>query len=1290
MITYRTLNKNNADQTTSDNLNHTEIEFSKKLFNITQNYQLPKTKSCKDVIININKNSNRSSSLKNLLSPSKNSSDTTPKKYHTHSNSKSQKEKKNENKKNSYNILVAVRCRPLTLKEKQISEKETIKIINNKIISIKDPNYFLSSNNIRSKKQNLEFDFAFSNKASQEIIFNKTTKFLIDNVLNGYNATVFAYGATGAGKTYTMLGDDENPGIMFNTLKELFNKMIKNNEKNFYIKLCYLEIYNENIRDLLNINNNNNLELREDPIKGIFINNITEIELKSIEQIKNLLNKGNKNRTTEETEINITSSRSHAILQILIYKKNKIGKLSLIDLAGSERANYTNNKGMRLIEGGKINKSLLALGNCINALCEANEKKINKLHIPYRDSKLTRLLKDSLGGNSRTVMIANVSPFIYCFDETYNTLKYANRAKHIKNKVSKNFLNEQLNSKKYLSIIKNLQSKINILQKQINLINVNNNNNKKEFSEKEKINELLTNENNEKNYNNTSNNIESDTENDNLLESFNNENKIESIIGDYIQQSKAEVKLKKKIMGIQYDIFLLNNIIKHNESKGINITDEKTKLKSLKKILEKNNICLSEITKKNEIILQKYLDNLKIVNFLESESFDEKYELTEFQKRFMYIVHKMTNFQKENIDLKYSNAIYKENINIKNKYILDLEKQIELRDLMIKDKTISSDDNNYILNKDQQNIYKSLHQLKYDYLISENINKSIFVLTDTNDNKENINGLNIGLKSKKTYSFKPRGTSLANKNKVKGSSQEKNKNLNRSNNNILIQENSDNKTIKLNNSYMNPELYKKNNKINNNQNSQDYININDLNFSLKEINDNTKNNDKSLPKKCDAKNSMSTIETNVVSQNYFQNNKQNKNAKIYDEEFIEDSNNKSLRSMLNDIELMNSNINLKLNIIEKTNSLSKANIFNKNNISSKLIARTMENAENTISYLQENNNNTYDKDDIEININHSNHEKEKKQEKKIKIQLNKNLITGNSTINSKRVVAQQNIIFVNRNFKNHNPKNAYINYNNNANTSKSKNKKNSFQENKSLFLKSQTLNNNQNTLLYSSSKNINNSNSCYLNINNSVSQRNKSILGNKSLNIEKENIKNNVRDNYCKKKTQSQNIINTEKSCRNNSLINKAKDKKVRMDLLIGEAKKIYSNKKNETSKKFKESNSIEKINIGMNESKGNNKEKEKEKIQQFYSEHLNKYKNTNESFNMYKIVKKSEGLKREKRNEVNDDNDKIMHGSFKNLMNKGNDNKINNDKNSSNKEKIGNNKSSMRRIVTSAGKKKK
>jgi GNAT superfamily N-acetyltransferase len=157
---------------------------------------------------------------------------------------------------------------------------------------------------------------------------------------------------------------------------------------------------------------------------------------------------GNKNRTTEETNANETSSRSHAILNIMVsYKEKglnenkeiKYAKLNLIDLAGSERASVTKNKGMRLIEGANINKSLLTLGNCINALSEKSEKG-SKIYIPYRDSKLTRLLKDSLGGNSRTIMIANISPFIYNFDDTYNTLKYAERAKCIKTKVKLNIL----------------------------------------------------------------------------------------------------------------------------------------------------------------------------------------------------------------------------------------------------------------------------------------------------------------------------------------------------------------------------------------------------------------------------------------------------------------------------------------------------------------------------------------------------------------------------------------------------------------------------------------------------------------------------------------------------------------------------------------------------------------------------------------------------------------------------------------------------------------------------------
>ena len=344
--------------------------------------------------------------------------------------------------KDSYNILVAVRVRPLNQKEQLISIDETINVENKNTILLKDPNGYINSNNIRIKEQFLNFDYAFDKNETQENIFNHTTKSLINDVVNGYNATVFAYGATGAGKTYTMLGNDENPGIMIYTLKELFKEIKSYPKREFKIKLWYLEIYNENIKDLL-INNSENLELREDPIKGLIINGITEKETNSSEDILSLLKKGNKNRTTEETDSNETSSRSHAILQILVSyreKENKInnintininnininndikfGKLSLIDLAGSERARISRSNGMRLIEGGNINKSLLVLGNCINALHELNIKG-SKLHIPYRDSKLTRLLKDSLGGNSRTVMIANVSPFIYNFDDTYNTL----------------------------------------------------------------------------------------------------------------------------------------------------------------------------------------------------------------------------------------------------------------------------------------------------------------------------------------------------------------------------------------------------------------------------------------------------------------------------------------------------------------------------------------------------------------------------------------------------------------------------------------------------------------------------------------------------------------------------------------------------------------------------------------------------------------------------------------------------------------------------------------------------
>ena len=198
----------------------------------------------------------------------------------------------------------------------------------------------------------------------------------------GYNASVFAYGATGAGKTYTMLGTDDQPGIMMLSIDELFRSIeVYSAQRDYMLKVAYVEVYNENIRDLLMERGGGEeyLDLREDNLKGVCVAGVTEIMTTNVEEIAKYIIQGNRLRTKERTDANETSSRSHAVLQITVEHKDKahgvnaeinIAKLYLIDLAGSERASNTNNRGLRLIEGANINKSLLALGNCINALCE--------------------------------------------------------------------------------------------------------------------------------------------------------------------------------------------------------------------------------------------------------------------------------------------------------------------------------------------------------------------------------------------------------------------------------------------------------------------------------------------------------------------------------------------------------------------------------------------------------------------------------------------------------------------------------------------------------------------------------------------------------------------------------------------------------------------------------------------------------------------------------------------------------------------------------------------------------
>uniref|UniRef100_A0A8D3CA30 Kinesin-like protein n=1 Tax=Scophthalmus maximus TaxID=52904 RepID=A0A8D3CA30_SCOMX len=380
-------------------------------------------------------------------------------------------------------VKVIVRVRPPNDSEKRENCRNVVQVVDNHML-IFDPKEEDASGfgSQRGRNRNINkrankdlkfvFDHVFGETSTQVDIFESTTKGVLDGLMNGFNCTVFAYGATGAGKTHTMLGAQNEPGVMYRTMTDLFKRMDDaKEEKEFAVAFSYLEVYNEQIRDLLA--NVGPLAVREDGSKGVVVQGLTLHQPKSAEHILEALDSGNRNRTQHPTDMNATSSRSHAVFQIYLRQQDKtaslnpnvcVAKMSLIDLAGSERASATNAKGARLREGANINRSLLALGNVINALADPKSK---KAHIPYRDSKLTRLLKDSLGGNCRTVMIANVSPSSKSYDDTHNTLKYANRAKEIKSSLKSNVVSLDSHIGQYAVICEKQRQEILQLKKKL-------------------------------------------------------------------------------------------------------------------------------------------------------------------------------------------------------------------------------------------------------------------------------------------------------------------------------------------------------------------------------------------------------------------------------------------------------------------------------------------------------------------------------------------------------------------------------------------------------------------------------------------------------------------------------------------------------------------------------------------------------------------------------------------------------------------------------------------------------
>lgn len=367
------------------------------------------------------------------------------------------------------NIKVVVRVRPPNDREQDENCRNVIKVVDDQIL-IFDPKqeeqpFFYHGVQQRSrdllKKANKDitfvFDRVFNNASSNSEVFMSSTKSLINTLMDGYNCSVFAYGATGAGKTFTMIGNPESPGITYLTMKDLFKRKDElSSEREFEIMLTYIEVYNELVKDLLNPGPP--LNLREDAKYGVLIPGVKGHKINNPEELFSLLEQGNRRRTQHPTDANAESSRSHAVFQVYIQMTVKTtrevrrAKLSMIDLAGSERGSATGFIGARFKEGANINKSLLALGNCINSLADGQK------HVPYRDSKLTRLLKDSLGGNCHTIMIANVSPSSLSFDDTYNTLKYATRAKKIKSNIKRNIVSVDMHIDQYIKLVEDLQT----------------------------------------------------------------------------------------------------------------------------------------------------------------------------------------------------------------------------------------------------------------------------------------------------------------------------------------------------------------------------------------------------------------------------------------------------------------------------------------------------------------------------------------------------------------------------------------------------------------------------------------------------------------------------------------------------------------------------------------------------------------------------------------------------------------------------------------------------------------
>ena len=624
-------------------------------------------------------------------------------------------EQKNQKKNNSNNISyddnlkVYIRVRPPLMREKDSSlpfrsvasvsdDKTTISLIeylgfefdeaSKQRDLIDNPSHFLP--------HPYTFDHIFDMESTQDDVYKTAAVPAVESLISGYNSTIFAYGQTGTGKTYTMEGFSYNytspkKGLIPRAIENIF-KYIENNSNSdttFIIRVTYLQIYNESIDDLLK-SEKNHLSIRESQKKGIYVEGLSEWAVCSPNDIYALLERGAQSRTKAHTNMNDVSSRSHAIFTIILEqmkiskgkKKYKSGKLNMVDLAGSERVKISGATGKQLDESRRINKSLSALGNVINALTDPKTK-----HIPYRDSKLTRLLQNSLGGNCKTSMIAMISPYDGSFNESLSTLNFAKRAKCIRIKAS---INEEVNQS---ALISQYETELNRLRKELDEKNQIINSNA--FIKKIEMEKL-----------------QAEKDKNEALQA------LEKASLRFLQEREEKRKLEKKIEIMKFQM------IPGGQKVKIEDTPE-----------------FKTLLQKHQILLQK--DFNEKLNDLEKEK-----ELIQISKEQVDSYNDLLNKQKETMETLTNNLKEKEdNINHLNEMIDSYEKIINEQDniIEIKNQRIKLLENILIKNKVsfpkdtiiQTNFYgnnKDNKELNFNNDIKDNIQDDDIIIEIKNKN----------------------------------------------------------------------------------------------------------------------------------------------------------------------------------------------------------------------------------------------------------------------------------------------------------------------------------------------------------------------------------------------------------------------------------------------------------------------------------------------------------------------------------------------------------------------------